>query len=318
MTEKKILISLVIWYRYEDTIQCIRGIQHMVKNVEYTISVVDNASPNESHSKLLQAYPDIHIVKSDENRGYAGGHTLNVMYALKNNYDAVWILNSDILIRPNSLNALVLAWQNYGDNVYGSITLKNENPDIVDFGGGISPKDSPNAFVYNLYSDSLYDDLPMMDIREVQSVEGCSMFIPIEVIRKYGFMKTDFFLYGEENDYCYRLRENGIKSFVVRNSVIMHAFSASFSMQSVDIGWIMCYYRRRNYLRFLHEHYGISRRKLLTMNDNIFAQFKFFIKYVFFRKFRRANKVNFYLLKATYHAFIGEKGRTIDPNKYVC
>ncbi len=309
----RVLISLVNWYCYDDTIRCIRGIQQKTKNVEYSISVVDNASPNDSYEKIKYECPNIRIVKSNENLGYAGGHLLNVEYANNNYYDAIWIINSDIKVGENTLQALIDAWISNGDNVYGSVTLANENPEVVDFGGGLSWSCSPKEFVYNVYNGIPLCDIPKETIREVQSVEGCSMLIPIDVIRKYGFMKTDFFLYGEENDFCFRLYKFGVKSYVVRDSVVAHSSGASFK-QSTDISWIMSYYRRRNYLRLMISYFGMSRREVLTKNDSLYSQLKFLIKYAVDRNFRLENMKNLWLLKATWHAMAGKKGRTINPN----
>lgn len=310
-----ILISLVNWCRYDDTIRCVKELQKFLCK-EVSISIVDNASPNDSMEQLLNALTDVRISKSEANLGYAAGHLLNVNYAIDNGYDAVWILNSDVSLRNNSLSALVEAWRKYGDNIYGSITLSSENPDIVSYGGGVAPKDSIGEFVYNKYEAVPLESLPSDYVREVQSVEGSSMFIPLSVIRKHGFMKTDFFMYAEENDYCYRMRKFGVKSYVVRDSIIVHNSAASFKLD-VDISWIMSYYRRRNFLRFMHEHYGWSRFKMLNNSDKLVSRIKFLCLYAFSKSFREKHIKDYWLLKAVYHSVLGRYGRTINPNDYV-
>lgn len=310
--DAKILISLVNWCRYDDTIRCVRELQKFLGK-DVCISIVDNDSPNDSAEQLLNALSDIRIIKSVENLGYAAGHLLNVEYALNNNYDAIWILNSDVSLRDNSLSALVEAWRKYGDNIYGSITLSSENPDIVDYGGGVNPNDSIDKFVYNNYKGVELESLPLDDVREVRSVEGSSMFIPLNVIKRFGFMKTDFFMYAEENDYCYSMRKFGVKSYVVRDSIIVHNSAASFKLD-VDISWIMSYYRRRNYLRFMHEHYGWSKYKMLNNYNKLISRIKFLCLYSVKKSFRQKHLKDYWLLKAVYHSVLGKTGRTINPN----
>ena len=311
----KILISLVNWCRYDDTIKCVKEIQKFYgKNV--CISIVDNASPNDSAEQLSYALSDIRIVKTAENLGYAAGHLLNVNYAIDNGFDAVWILNSDVCLRENSLSALVDAWFRNGDNIYGSITLSCEKPDIVAFGGGVAPQDSTDKFIYNNYEREALECIPSDSVREVLSVEGSSMFIPLNIIKKYGFMKTDFFMYAEENDYCYRMRKFGVKSYVVRDSVIVHNSAASFNLE-VDISWIMSYYRRRNYLRFMHEHYGWSKFKMLNNYNKLISRIKFLCLYTVKKSFRQKRLKDYWLLKAVYHSVFGKTGRTINPNDYL-
>lgn len=311
----KILISLVNWCRYDDTIRCVKELQEFLGN-DVRISIVDNASPNDSVEQLLNALTDVRIVKSEENLGYAAGHLLNVEYAFNNNYDAIWIINSDITVRQGTLSALIQAWKNNGDNLYGSITLSSEEPDIVDYGGCMPTDIDSTEFIYNRFKDAFYSQLPDDPVREVQSLEGSSIFIPLHIIRKYGFMKTDFFMYAEENDYCFRMRKNGVKSYVVRDSVIVHNSSSSFKLD-VDISWIMSYYRRRNFLRFMHEHYGWSKFRMLNNSDKLFSRIKFLCQYVLKKSFRQKHLKDYWLLKAVYHSVWGKTGRTINPNDYL-
>ncbi len=308
-----ILISLVNWNRYQDTIKCVNSLKHLNYS-NFKISIVDNNSTNDSYNKIRKAHPQTQIIKSPENNGYAAGHKLNIEYAKAIAADAVWVLNSDIKVRPDALIELVNAWRNNGKHLYGSISLSSENPDIVDFGGGINPRESKKEFIYNLYQGIPYSDLPPEEVREVQTVEGSSIFIPMYVLTEFGFMKRDFFMYGEETDYCYRLRSYGVKSFVVRKSVVIHSHGAS--LKDNNLNWIAAYYRRRNFMRFMMEHYGWSRLKVLNRNYTPAERIKFKVKCLN-PKFKKEHWKDYWLLKATEHAVSGITGKTIDPNLYL-
>ena len=311
----KILISLVNWYKYDDTINCVKSIWGQdYRNFE--ISIVDNNSPNNSYEKLKEELPEIRIIKSAENNGYAAGHKINVDYALTNEFDAIWILNSDLVVKPQSLKELVKAWSLNGNHLYGSVTLSQENPDIVDFGGGITPITGKEEFEYNLYKNVAYKDLPNDEIREVQTVEGSSIFIPLDVIIRFGFMMTDFFMYAEETDYCYRLRKSGVKTFIVKKSVVKHDNAGSFKTIK-DISWIISYYRRRNFMRFMKEHYGWSNKKILNLKDNWFARLKFKLKCFLLPGFKKQNLHSYWQMKASVHAVKNIKNKTLDPIKYI-
>jgi GT2 family glycosyltransferase len=315
MPHPKILISLVNWYRYQDTIACIRSLKKL-DYPNFTVSIVDNDSPNDSFEKLNKMFPELHIVKALKNDGYAAGHKINVEYAKAIGVQAVWILNSDLEVRPEALSELVNAWNTNGRNIYGSITLSSENPDIVDFGGGINPKENTRELVYNQYRGVLYSELPAEEIREVQTVEGSSIFIPMYILTEFGFMKRDFFMYAEETDYCYRLRMKGIKSFVVKKSIVVHKHGASFQSETKDLSWIAAYYRRRNFMRFLIEHYGWTKKEILNKNYTTSERLKFKLKCLN-PKFKKANWKAYWLLKGTEHAVNGITGKTIDPKLYL-
>ena len=312
---KKILISIVNWFKFEDTISCVNGLNKHLSYSNYKIRIIDNNSPNSSVKKLKSCLINTDIISSKDNLGYAAGHQINVDFAIKNNFDAIWILNSDLEIQKLSLTHLINAWNVEGNHIFGSVSLKSKNPNIVDFGGGFSPTES-KGFSYNIYKNTSFEELPQEEIREVQSVEGSSILIPIGIIKKHGFMRKDFFMYGEETDYCFRLRKNGIKSFIVKSSTVIHYNSGSFKNLE-DLNWILSYYRRRNFMLFMADHFGWERKQILNANDNTFSRTRFKLKYMFFKKFRDKNKILFWELKGSEHAAKGIRGKTIDPNKFL-
>jgi GT2 family glycosyltransferase len=310
----KILISLVNWCHYEDTINCVQALRNQDYR-NYEISVVDNASPNNSLKRLKELLPDIHVLESSKNDGYAAGHQINVDYALRNNFDAVWILNSDVELRSNTLTALVEAFHDNSNALYGSVTLASEHPDVVDFGGGKNPNELNNEFSYNTYQGVLYEDLPEKLVRQIQSPEGSSILIPVKIIRKYGFIALDFFMYAEENDYALRLFQKGICSYIVRNSIIVHKNAASFQRNSI-IKAIPAYYRRRNYIRLMKTHFGWSFWKSLTNSNSFSSIIKFMLRCILNPSYKAQNMLEYYRQLGTLHGALGIKGKTIKPERF--
>ena len=201
-----------------------------------------------------------------------------------------------------TLKKLLNSYDLNGKGIYGSITLKSENPDIVNFGGG-NTDDINEAFDYNAYEDYLLEDYhKRTQLRKVQSIEGSSMLIPLEIIKKHGFMREDFFMYGEETDYCYTLKKLGIPSYIVPESVVVHKGAESLKNRK----HFEMYYRRRNILYFEKEHYGISVFKNLQNRVGIFSFIKFFLKHKLIIK--QKDKL-YYLNLAFLHALIGKKGK---------
>ncbi len=296
----KVLISVLNYNNFESTKKCVLSILDCsLKYVE--IYIVDNNSPDNSHQKLKDLFKEIKVVKSNFNNGYAAGHKIAVSYAIENEFDFIWILNNDLIVRKESLQKLLLAYDSYGHGIYGSITLKSENPDVVNFGGG-STDDIKEAFDYNAYEDYLLEEYyKKTSFRKVQSIEGSSMLIPLELIKEYGFMREDFFMYGEETDYCYRLKKLGISSFIVPESVVVHKGAESLKNSK----HLESYYRRRNLLYFEKEHYGVSILKNLSKRVGLTKVIKFFMKNLFVNSDK--NEL-YYLNIANIHALMRIKG----------
>jgi GT2 family glycosyltransferase len=226
--------------------------------------------------------------------------------------DLFWILNADLVVDPNSLSELVKNYHENGNQIYGSVSLNPKDPELVDFGGAEYGPQSDSKLTYNSWKHKPYRELlaQYQNSYDVESVEGSSMLIPMSVIEKYGFMKLDFFMYGEETDYCYRMRKHGVKSILVTSSFVKHHNEGS-TQQFPKLKIIPIYYRRRNVLRFSIEHFGMSRWEALSYYNGAYLNLKTILKGLFSKK----KELHYFYALACLHAFLGKKGKCIQPEK---
>ena len=106
MSMPRVGIVLVNWNSYEDTAACLHSLAEITyPNVE--IIVVDNASRDESATKLHAEFPGITFLQSKENAGFTGGNNLGIEYALHTNCDQVLLLNNDTFVLPGFLEPLL-------------------------------------------------------------------------------------------------------------------------------------------------------------------------------------------------------------------
>ena len=301
MTNKRILISVLNYNNFESTKKCVLSILDCaLNNIE--IYIVDNNSPDNSCQKLKDFFKDLKVINSKSNNGYAAGHKIAVNYAIKNKFDFIWVLNNDLTVRQETLQKLLLAYDSFGTGIYGSITLKSENPDIVNFGGG-NTEDINKDFDYNAYEGCLLEEYyKKTKLRKVQSVEGSSMLIPLEVIKEHGFMREDFFMYGEETDYCYRLKKLNINSYIVPKSVVVHKGGEGLRNNK----GLESYYRRRNMLYFEKEHYNISIIKNINKRVGVLTFVKYFVNHLIYKL---EKDTQYYLNIAFLHCIFKIKGK---------
>ncbi len=301
MKNSSVLISVLNYNNFKVTKNCINSILSNLKE-DFKLLIIDNNSNDGSYSLLCKEFPNILCKKSKKNGGYAFGHSISVDYAIKNQFDFIWILNNDLTIRKNTLKKLLNAAQKCGPGLYGSITLKSEAPDVVNFGGGKTGNTSL-PFDYNSFENfPLEKYLKETTLRTVQAIEGSSFLIPVDVIKEHGFMKKDFFMYGEETDYCYKLNKIGIKSYVVPGSIVLHKGAESLK-GSIHL---VRYYRRRNFLFFEKTHYKKSIIKNISKTTGLISIMKFFILF-YFRKWPKDEL--YYINLANVHAIINKKGK---------
>ncbi len=252
--EPLVVIAVLNWNGAPSTINCVRSLKQMDYRNTHII-VVDNASTDDSVRHICEELPDVTLILSETNNGYAAGNELVLPRAFEENADLFWIINNDCLPSPNALSKLVDAYREHGDTmIYGSVPVyeadglrvglrvlgidRNGNPDF-----------SSRRFVGQRYDVCFSDPANV----RVANVSGASMLVPIEVIRKHGFMDTSFFLYAEDTDYCLRLRKKGVEALLVPGSIVVHQPYGAHKNHP-GLKPVILYYQIRTRLELLRRH----------------------------------------------------------------
>lgn len=90
-------VSIIIlnYNTNELAIDCIRSVYEKTKGVSYEIVVVDNASPRDNPEEIIRIFPEVRLIKSKENLGFAKGNNLGIAHAKAPVY---LLLNSDTVL----------------------------------------------------------------------------------------------------------------------------------------------------------------------------------------------------------------------------
>lgn len=312
----EILISVLNWKNYSDTIQCLKQLFDLGFSSNEMV-VVDNASPNDAVIEIKRAFPEIVILQSNKNAGFAAGHKIAADYAIENKYELLWILNPDVILKESTLKALVQAYRRKGPGIYGSVSVSEHNPDSVEFGGAYGIIDGRRSDRYDFHKGENVSTL-QQNYTEIQvgAVEGFSMLIPIEVIRNHGFMDTRFFLYGEETEYCMRLMEEGITTYIVTGSVVVHKGEGSFGTSKKN-NPVVAYYRARNYRLIAKKYFGLKNAEILKSVGGVVALILFFTKWPFLgQTIKRKKQLDYFHNLGILHAVFNIKGKRVKPEKF--
>lgn len=309
MKPARVLISVLNWNNSADTIRCLQSIAQSEYS-DYDLLVVDNASQDESVLAIHDQFPNLHILQLSENEGYAGGHHHAVSYALEEGFELVLLLNNDVLLRSNTLSELVKAYQQYGDAIYGAVPIHSDD----------THTDKRVRFHYKFlqlpYREQLFDlnthrpfseIFPTQDSKKVASISGSIMLIPLAVVRQHGYMDSDFFMYSEETDYCFRLRQAGVASYMIPSAIVEHG-GASSSKKHATLQKIVLYYRIRNQLVRI-KRYQSTRILTLALIKNAVLTTNKLIKGDF--------KAVGYMLRANIDGLRNRLGKTYAPEDYL-
>lgn len=214
--------------------------RHVSRPLE--IVVVDNGSTCDEAALLAERYPDIKVLRSERNLGFAGGNNLAFTAATG---DYLLLLNNDTEVSDDTLHCLC---QTLDDNPgIGAVCPKIRffaPPQAIQFAGytPLTRITLRNALIgFGLPDDGSFDTP-----RDTPYAHGAAMMIRREVIDAAGPMPEAYFLYYEELDWSVRIRRAGWRIAYDPRCTVFHKESATTGQQSP----LRSYYLTRNRLLF--------------------------------------------------------------------
>lgn len=218
------------------------------------IIVVDNGSTCDQATPLRERYPDIVVLRSEQNLGFAGGNNLGIAVATG---DYLLLLNNDTEVEADTLHFLCETLD--ANPQIGAVSPKIRffaPPRNIQFAGytplsGITLR---NALIGFGLPDNGTFDTP----RDTPYAHGAAMMIRPEVVRRAGLMPDMYFLYYEELDYSVRIREAGYGIVYDPRATVFHKESATTGQQSP----LRTYYLTRNRLLFARRNLHGAARSL--------------------------------------------------------
>lgn len=229
----KLSIIIVNYNTYELTKQTIESVFNVDVSFNYEIILVDNASKDDSISKIkdwLNQHKDkdkVHIIINRQNLGFSKANNIGIKKA---NGKYILLLNSDTYIAEDCLEKCI----NYieSNKHIGALGCKVVLPDgTLDHAckrGFPTPKASLYYFLKlhkkNPMKYGAYEALHLGEdeVGEVDVLMGAFMLMPKSVLDEVGLLDERFFMYGEDIDICYRIKEAGYQIIYYPKASIIH------------------------------------------------------------------------------------------------
>lgn len=221
----KISIVLLNWNGKKDTLECLASLQK-VQYPNFQPIVVDNGSTDGSVSVLRTAYPDVPILETGANLGFAGGNNPGIEWALRHHAEWILLLNNDTVVAPDFLHEFMKAAKEQPKGkIFGAKILRYNTPEIIDHLGGFF---SAEACEF-VSPESGESDHPYFNMRIADYVCGAALLMHRSVPETIGLLEPKFFLFWEESDYCYRAKRAGFEVWTAPEAKIWHKVSSSFT-----------------------------------------------------------------------------------------
>jgi len=257
---KQVDVSIVIvnWNTRDILQNCLQSVYKHAGDVNFDVIVIDNASIDGSAEMVKKNFPTVTLIENSQNRGFASANNQGISIA-KGHY--VLLLNSDTLLLDQAIAKVVSFANDNPDAAVAGCRVLNPNrtlqPTCFMFPSLLNMLLS-SSYLYKLFPKSKFFGREMMtwwlrnDAREVDVVTGCFMLIGRKAIEQVGLMDEEFFMYGEETDWCYRFKQAGWKILFTPCAEIIHLHGASTN----QIKPLMVMQLRGSILLFLKKHRG--------------------------------------------------------------
>ncbi|ULC60562.1 glycosyltransferase family 2 protein [Flaviramulus sp. BrNp1-15] len=184
---------------------------------DYNVIVIDNASQDKTVSFIKHNYPDVILLEQKINLGFGQANNLGISYALKNGADYVFLLNQDAYLQSNTIDELIKTHkQNVNYGILSPIQLNGLGNKLDRNFSNYLKYDNNNYFHFDAISNSL------SEVYEVPFVNAAGWLLPKSTLTKIGGFDPIFFHYGEDDNYCQRLRYHGLKIGVVPHVFLKH------------------------------------------------------------------------------------------------
>lgn len=216
------------------TLDCLRSVYDSETGYSYEVIVVDNASADDSVEKIMEQYPQVRMIANEENTGFAKANN-QAMEAAVGRY--ILLLNSDTIVQPDTLQTMV-AFMDENPKVGASgckVILPDGSLDKACRRGFPTPSAS---FYYAFGFSKLFPDRPRfnqyqlgyLDPNESYAIDclvGAFMLVRRETLQQVGGLDETFFMYGEDVDWCYRIKQAGWDIWYHPVTYIVHYKGAS-------------------------------------------------------------------------------------------
>ena len=200
--------------------QCILSVQRSIKGIDAEIIVIDNNSPDDSCTMMKERFPNITLIENKENVGFSKANNQAVAIA-KGEY--VCILNPDAAVAEDTFISALKYAESISD--IGALGIY-----LMDGTGNFLPESkrnlpTPKASILKLLGagkNYYANHISETKNGEVAVLVGAFMLLKRSVYNEVNGFDEDYFMYGEDIDFSYKITEAGYKNHYLGSNAMLH------------------------------------------------------------------------------------------------
>ena len=254
----KLSIVIVSWNVKKDLVNCLRSIGENPASESFEVIVIDNASTDSTVEAVRNEFPEIVVITNSQNLGFAAANNQGIE---KSRGEYILLLNPDTIVQLNSLNILIEFMDKNEDVGICGPQLSNQDgtvqPSVRGFPTFRGVLYRHTAFRHlrifkNEYKTWLMKSFDHKTKMDVDQVMGAAFLLRRTAIDSIGAMDETFFMYYEEVDLCYRMKQAGWRIVFTPEAKITHLGGKSSGQMPVRKRIMML----TSLLKFFRKHRG--------------------------------------------------------------
>ena len=201
---KRLLVIVVTYNGMEWLDRCLSSVA--ASTVPADLFICDNGSEDGTPEYVPKYFPKAVLVQPGSNLGFARANDLGFRYAIEEGYDFIYLLNQDAWVLPDTFEKLIEA---FGSGHWGLVSPLQMKPDL----------ENPDKRFKRHYHGTM---ISVPRVQPVRFVMAAHWMISADCLRKTGFFSPAFTHYGEDNNYCERVRYHGFGVGVLPSAKAVH------------------------------------------------------------------------------------------------
>lgn len=247
--------------------QCILSLYQAQAGLKLEIIVVDSASHDGSAEMVQAEFPQVRLIASKENLGYAKGNNLGTVLA-QGRY--IFLLNPDTVVAPTALVTMVTYLDTQTEVgalgpqlMWPDGTIQSSRRRFPTLGSLFMESTllgqwfPHNRYAQNYHMAAISPDHP----QRVDWVVGAALLIRRDTWQQVGFIDQHFFMYFEETDWCYRCGQHGWAIHYLPHAQITH-YEGKSSEQGVAARTLRF---QRSKIYYTHKYFGRTWARILHL-----------------------------------------------------
>lgn len=270
---KKLAIIILNWNGLELLKQFLPGV--VLTSSEVEVVVADNGSTDGSIEWVEATFPEVRLLKFDQNYGFAEGYNRAI---LETNYPFTILLNSDVEVTPGWWKPLLEFLERNPDVGAVQPKIKSfKNREYFEYAGAAGGYLDKLGYPYcrGRFFDCVEKDEGQYDdgVKDVCWASGAALAVRTDVYLKLGGLDPLFFAHMEEIDLCCRMLAAGYRVCAISDSEVFHVGGASLNQGDPK----KTYLNFRNNLLLLYKNLPIKIRKKKLVQRRLMDTLAFFM-----------------------------------------